>query len=84
MQTQLNKAVKKDEVKTKGDVNQKDFILFFGEQFEALNHVKDNTGRKEFVEDMVFPTFEFPSDHAVISVDLREKGTVEEKKRSEL
>ena len=60
------------------------FILIFSEQFELSKHVKDNTGQKQFVEDMVFSTFEFPSDHAVTSVDLRAKRSVERKKRSEL
>eukprot|EP00958_Prasinococcus_capsulatus_P017475 scaffold1973_cov399-Prasinococcus_capsulatus_cf.AAC.6 len=31
---------------------------------------KDNTGRKQFEDDIVFPTLDFPSDHAIISAKL--------------
>ena len=33
-----------------------------------LEEQRDNTGEREFREDMVFPTLNFPSDHAIVSV----------------
>jgi hypothetical protein len=76
LQPQLNKASKRDEIMTKGDVNPKDFILFAKDKDSASALVrvvetnKDNTGRREYVEDMVFPTLEFPSDHGVLETVL--------------
>lgn len=71
LQPQLNKAVTKEEVRAKGDVNPKDFILFYKNQMAAESStVKDNTGERSFVED-VFPTLTFPSDHAVISAKVK-------------
>jgi len=68
LQPQLNKASTKDEFFKKGDVNPKDFILFYKSQFAAAQKTKkDNTGKIEYIENMVFPTLTFPSDHAVIS-----------------
>eukprot|EP00924_Labyrinthula_sp_SR-Ha-C_P000697 snap_masked-scaffold_7-processed-gene-1.9-mRNA-1 protein AED:0.07 eAED:0.07 QI:0/-1/0/1/-1/1/1/0/509 len=70
LQPQLNKAVGREEIVSKGDVNQKDFILF-GSSFKLEESVvKDNTGKQSFVDDIAFPTMEFPSDHAVISCKL--------------
>ena len=31
---------------------------------------KDNTGEKRYVEEMVFPTLRFPSDHGIVSATL--------------
>eukprot|EP00638_Chattonella_subsalsa_P000691 CAMPEP_0117756736 /NCGR_PEP_ID=MMETSP0947-20121206/14276_1 /TAXON_ID=44440 /ORGANISM="Chattonella subsalsa, Strain CCMP2191" /LENGTH=520 /DNA_ID=CAMNT_0005576421 /DNA_START=133 /DNA_END=1695 /DNA_ORIENTATION=+ len=71
LQPQLNKAVKKEDRALKGDINPKDFILFYKSQFTFENTGKDNTGKKgEYIEDMVFPTLQFPSDHGVLSTDL--------------
>ena len=53
-----------------GDVNPKDFILFSPDDFAVVHTWKDNTGRREYREGMVFPTLEFPSDHGVLSVTL--------------
>ena len=33
--------------------------------------VRDNTGRKEFIEGMDIPSLTFPSDHAVVSCTVR-------------
>ena len=44
LQTQLNKAAKKDELLTKGDKNPKDFILFNPTKFTSQDTTKDNTG----------------------------------------
>lgn len=69
LQPQLNKATKSSELLEKGDVNLKDFILFT-KHFTSAATLRDNTGRREYIEGMVFPTLEFPSDHAAISTDL--------------
>lgn len=73
LQPQLNKAARKDELVKKGDVNPKDFILFFPGEFGSNGATKDNTGNKKFTEDMVFPTLQFPSDHGVLSSVLSKK-----------
>eukprot|EP00928_Gymnodinium_smaydae_P082267 TRINITY_DN65649_c0_g1_i1.p1 TRINITY_DN65649_c0_g1~~TRINITY_DN65649_c0_g1_i1.p1 ORF type:complete len:202 (-),score=35.22 TRINITY_DN65649_c0_g1_i1:476-1081(-) len=74
LQPQLNKAAKSNELAEKGDRNPKDFILF-SSHFKSFGVQRDNTGRAEYVEDMVFPTLEFPSDHAALSADLRFVGS---------
>lgn len=66
LQPQLNKACKSDEKRTKGDVNPKDFILFPKRDFAVVQTWKDNTGKKTYVEDMAFPTLDFPSDHGIL------------------
>jgi len=71
LQPQLNKAASKNEFKSKGDVNPKDFILFHKNHFSPQSPaVRDNNGDRTFTKEMVFPTLQFPSDHAVISVKL--------------
>mmetsp|Transcript_27941 Transcript_27941/g.40449 ORF Transcript_27941/g.40449 Transcript_27941/m.40449 type:complete len:601 (+) Transcript_27941:1-1803(+) len=73
LQPQLNKACKSSEKREKGDVNPKDFILFANEQFEVVLTLKDNTGDKKYIEDMAFPTLNFPSDHGILSTVLKER-----------
>jgi hypothetical protein len=73
LQPQLNKACKKEDKRTLGDVNPKDFILFRKKAFEVVSTWKDNTGEKKYVEDMAFPTLKFPSDHAILSTIIRPK-----------
>ena len=75
LQTQLNKAVSLEEKDTKGDKNPKDFVLFFASDFSVLSTTKDNTGEKVYVENMVFPTLKFPSDHGVTSTVLQVTGS---------
>ena len=70
LQPQLNKACKSSEKREKGDVNPKDFIVFPKSDFKVVRTWKDNTGRKNYVEDMAFPTLEFPSDHGLLSTVL--------------
>jgi hypothetical protein len=70
LQPQLNKAAKKDELVQKGDVNPKDFVLFYPHDFSPASVGKDNTGHKKFIEGMVFPTLDFPSDHGVLRTSL--------------
>jgi len=71
LQPQLQKAAKSDEKVSKGDKNPKDFILFPKSGFSVLRAAKDNTGERRYVEDMVFPTLRFPSDHGIVSTTLK-------------
>ena len=73
LQPQLNKACKQDEKREKGDVNPKDFILFGKNDFDVVQTWKDNTGEKKYVEDMAFPTLQFPSDHGILATVLQPK-----------
>lgn len=70
LQPQLNKACKSTEKRLKGDVNPKDFIVFPKTDFRVVKTWKDNTGKKDYIEDMAFPTLEFPSDHGLLSTIL--------------
>ena len=70
LQPQLNKAVRLEEKDIKGDKNPKDFIVFFSSDYEVLTTTKDNTGDRNYNENMVFPTLDFPSDHGVTSTIL--------------
>lgn len=67
LQPQLNKACKKSDKRLNGDVNPKDFILFNKDDFKVKTTWKDNTGEKRYVEDMAFPTLNFPSDHGILA-----------------
>ena len=73
LQPQLQKAAKSDEKISKGDKNPKDFILLPKNGFEVLKAHKDNTGVRNYVEDMVFPTLQFPSDHGIVSTTVEIK-----------
>jgi len=73
LQPQLNKACKKSEMRAKGDINPKDFILFPKEDFRVLKTWKDNTGEQKYIEDMAFPTLQFPSDHGLLATILEPK-----------
>mmetsp|Transcript_36321 Transcript_36321/g.58576 ORF Transcript_36321/g.58576 Transcript_36321/m.58576 type:complete len:859 (+) Transcript_36321:178-2754(+) len=68
LQPQLQKAVGIADVASKGDTNLKDWIVFHSGLMEASQEQRDNTGERHFREDMVFPTLNFPSDHAIVSV----------------
>ena len=72
LQPQLNKAVAYNEKDIKGDKNPKDFVLFFRSDFEVASAERDNTGVREFKENMVIPTLRFPSDHAITFSTLYE------------
>lgn len=74
LQPQLNKASKREEFYSKGDVNPKDFILFTAHNFKASTTFKDNTGKRYFKENTIFPSFKFPSDHAILSTELEISG----------
>jgi len=70
LQPQLNKASSKSEIRSKGDVNPKDFIIYFKKSMSSSGFLKDNTGNREYQEEMVFPTLQFPSDHGVMFTAL--------------
>jgi hypothetical protein len=55
-------------------VNPKDFILFGQNDFDVVQTWKDNTGKKEYIEDMAFPTLRFPSDHGILATVLKPKN----------
>eukprot|EP01052_Picozoa_sp_SAG31_P031098 SAG31_NODE_3262_length_4482_cov_8.132101_3_plen_431_part_00 len=75
LQPQLNKAIRQGETKLKGDINPKDFILFSNAEFEQVGAAsKDNTGTQHYVENMLFPTLHFPSDHAAVAVTLQPRA----------
>ena len=67
LQPQLNKACRQTEKRSKGDVNPKDFILFPKSAFDVIRTWKDNTGEYKYIEDMAFPTLNFPSDHGILA-----------------
>eukprot|EP00439_Symbiodinium_sp_Y106_P055998 s1835_g7.t2 len=86
LQPQLNKAAKSTELQSKGDRNPKDLLtgwsgwmyealqlfdfILFTKHFKVGAAVRDNTGEATY-KDVVFPTLEFPSDHAAIAADPR-------------
>ena len=73
LQPQLNKACRKSEKREKGDVNPKDFILFPADSFQVATTWKDNTGERKYIEDMAFPTLQFPSDHGILATIIERK-----------
>ena len=73
LQAQLQKAARANEKVSKGDKNPKDFILFPASAFSVQATTKDNTGERRYVEDMVFPTLRFPSDHGLVATTLTVK-----------
>lgn len=70
MQPQLAKAASQNQIAELGDANPKDFILFSPKQYQGKLTGRDNTGKGTFVQNMVFPTLDFPSDHAIVRVVL--------------
>ena len=74
LQPQLNKACKKSDKRSNGDVNPKDFILFGKDDFDVESMWKDNTGNKIYLEDTAFPTMTFPSDHGILATILKPKS----------
>lgn len=73
LQPQLNKACRCGAMKDGADINPKDFILFRAAQFQSSAAFKDNTGTGTYLEDTVFPTINFPSDHAVVGCTLEDQ-----------
>jgi hypothetical protein len=54
-------------------VNPKDFIVFRKQDFAVVSTWKDNTGDRTYIEDMAFPTLNFPSDHGILATVLERK-----------
>mmetsp|Transcript_40609 Transcript_40609/g.82971 ORF Transcript_40609/g.82971 Transcript_40609/m.82971 type:complete len:273 (+) Transcript_40609:1-819(+) len=79
LQPQLNKAIRYNDRVSLSDRNPKDLITFKRQQLRLLsptevgqmNPVKDNTGQLRYEESMNFPTFDFPSDHAIVAALLQ-------------
>ena len=72
LQAQLNKAISYNEREVKGDRNLKDYILFYSNDFQVVDRWSDNTGDGVYIENMVFPTLQFPSDHGILATVLKE------------
>ena len=66
LQPQLQKACKAAEKKSKGDYNPKDYILFSPSVLSVASMGCDNTGKGKHDVDMVIPTLDWPSDHALL------------------
>eukprot|EP00913_Durusdinium_trenchii_P030294 g28379.t1 len=85
---QLNKAISYKDCVSQSDRNPKDLklsktgrmITFNRQQLRLLspqevgqpNPLKDNTGQLHYEESMNFPTFDFPSDHAIVAALLQQ------------
>lgn len=77
VQPQLQKAVRKQAFldQDEGDINPKDYILFGVDHFVptsgrgGLPCTRDNTGTKKYLDEP-YPSFKFPSDHAIVSTVL--------------
>ena len=67
LQPQLQKAAKSTEKASKGDKNPKDFVLFPKASFSLDEALKDNTGKRTYLEGQIFPSLAFPSDHGVVA-----------------
>jgi hypothetical protein len=74
LQPQLNKACRQSEKRSKGDVNPKDFILFPKHDYTIVQTWKDNTGELKYIEDMAFPTLNFPSDHGILATVIESQS----------
>ncbi|KAL1521632.1 hypothetical protein AB1Y20_021290 [Prymnesium parvum] len=71
LQPQLQKASRMADKAKNGDINPKDYILFSKGSLKLDGKAtKDNTGNKEYLEGVVFPSLSFPSDHAIVSCTL--------------
>eukprot|EP00308_Calcidiscus_leptoporus_P004270 CAMPEP_0119373422 /NCGR_PEP_ID=MMETSP1334-20130426/25636_1 /TAXON_ID=127549 /ORGANISM="Calcidiscus leptoporus, Strain RCC1130" /LENGTH=512 /DNA_ID=CAMNT_0007391203 /DNA_START=49 /DNA_END=1587 /DNA_ORIENTATION=+ len=80
LQAQLQKAVRSADVHSASssaavDKNPKDFVLFDCAAFSIEETLKDNTGCREFIDNICFPTLDFPSDHAVVKTVLLPRGS---------
>jgi hypothetical protein len=79
LQPQLNKAIRYADKEEKADKNPKDIILFAKDQLAVAradgmghsNPLRDNTGYLHFREEFIFPTLDFPSDHAILTAAMQ-------------
>lgn len=73
LQPQLNKAIRHCDIHKTGIVESafqpKDFILVSKDMYTLVSGktTKDNTGKGQYREGILFPTIEFPSDHAIVT-----------------
>ena len=71
LQPQLQKAARAlDAPAPSGTRNPKDLIIFSRGLLAATSATRDNTGRRTYADDMLFPTLDFPSDHAIVAATL--------------
>ena len=69
LQTQFNKAVSYEERLSKKSL--KDWIVVYKHQVNQFSNMRrDNTGSKHFVDGLVLPSLQFPSDHAMVSATV--------------
>lgn len=72
LQPQLQKGIKFNDLATKGDRDLKDYILFKKDQYRVSKMWKDCSGSGAWIEDAILPSFDFPSDHAMLVCTLTE------------
>ena len=72
LQPQLQKGIKFNDLATKGDRDLKDYILFKKDQYRVSKMWKDCSGSGAWIEDAILPSFDFPSDHALLVCTLTE------------
>ena len=77
LQTQLNKATPYTNRAAAANRGLKDWILAYeGQVLGVMDAARDNTGRRIFLEGVVFPSTDFPSDHAIVSAVFSFKPAV--------
>lgn len=75
VQPQFSKAIKKEDLPKKGNLNPKDFILFVNDGAVKVEDTwRDNTGKKKYYDKMPFPTLDFLSDHAIVTTIVSIEG----------
>lgn len=79
VQPQFAKAINKEDLPKKGNLNPKDFILFVNDGAMKVEDTwRDNTGKKKYYDKMPFPTLDFSSDHAIVTTIVSvEEGKLE-------
>lgn len=73
LQPQLQKGIKYDDLVHKGDRDLKDYILYKPSQLDQIKYWKDCSGGGTWIENSVMPTYNFPSDHAILAMSLMDK-----------
>jgi hypothetical protein len=74
LQPQATKTIAYSALATKSDMFPKDYILV-DPSVKVNNWFRDNSGLFHFVHDIAFPTFSFPSDHAIIYSEVEFAAT---------
>jgi len=87
LQPQTTKAVPMS-MRLYDDCNPRDHILIDRKAFDVKKMLRDNTGKKDFIEAQNIPSMDFPSDHAIICATLEpraeEEAQVDDAKLDEL